>query len=88
MITPEFAARQDTHLPKNESGAEKSFSDFTNRFPLLHKNTPCPFRAQRAACYAVWRSLDLVVQPVGKFFLVHTETLGQKCEHLVEVELF
>ena len=23
MITPEFAARQDAHLPKNESGAEK-----------------------------------------------------------------
>ena len=38
MITPEFAARQDAHLPKNESGAEKSFGDFTNRLSPLRKN--------------------------------------------------
>jgi hypothetical protein len=47
MITPEFAARQGTHSPKNESGAEKSFGDFTNRLSPLRKNTPRPFRARR-----------------------------------------
>jgi len=39
MITPEFAARQGTHSPKNESGAGNSFGDFTNRLSPLCKKT-------------------------------------------------
>jgi len=42
MITPEFAARQDAHLPKNESGAGKSFGDFTNRLSPLCKKHAAP----------------------------------------------
>jgi len=47
MITPVSGARQGTHSPKNESGAGKSFGDFTNRLSPLRKNTPRPFRARR-----------------------------------------
>lgn len=42
MITPEFAARQDAHLPKKQSRAEKSFGDFTSRLSPPRKKHAVP----------------------------------------------